>query len=374
MDVAPEALPNPETGKLALFGPEHGFWVPPEAKLVALPPPRNPQEYVFRDGEDIEDRDVPAPCIVYPVPSHWRPELTPGEARALRELYGVPVPIVGNPSIVAPEAEVLLRINWQIDWGPRVSRIDGAELEAIGWRRQTEPKGMLRDFLDLAQDPITSRTQEAVRAFAEQWGPLWLCRNREHQDCHWVPWGHPGWSWSPCLWAPCEEVREFVRKAWQAQVVVAVGAALQQNQPAPAHLWPYLRRVLSPAYEVLPEQCSQDVAMQRQVLTAVVNRYLAGSLGAFGGPRLWMLWERDRASPSLYFHSGFGFLSAVWIGIAQALSDRHGMLQCDGCHVFYVRTGRRPKKGQKNYCDGCRKTGPKRQWWRTHRGVHHQQA
>jgi hypothetical protein len=329
---------------------------------------------VFHDGETIEPQDVPVPCIVYPVPPHWRPELTPGEARLLREFWKLPVPIVGNPSLVAADAEAMPLVNWQSCWGPRVSCIDVRELEAIGWRRQTEPRRMLRSFLDLAQEPITTRTQEAVKAFAERWGPLWLCRNREHQDCHWVPRGHPGWSWSPCLWAPCEEVREFVRKAWQARVVVDMGAALRQNQPAPAHLWPYLRRVLSPAYGVLAEQYRQNVAMQRQVLTAVVNMYLAGSLGAFGGARLWMLWDEGHVSPSLHFHSGLGFLPAVWIEIAQALSDRHGMLQCDGCQEFYMRTGRRPKKGQKNYCDRCRKTGPKRLWWHTHRGVHRQQS
>ena len=39
MDLAPEVLSDPETGKLGIFGPGHGFWVPPHVELVALPPP-----------------------------------------------------------------------------------------------------------------------------------------------------------------------------------------------------------------------------------------------------------------------------------------------------------------------------------------------
>jgi hypothetical protein len=286
---------------------------------------------------------------------------------------GWSIPVCGPVSMVAPHEQVLQGIAWQKDWGPRVSQIDPHELEGLGWQWQDEPQGVLKTFLQLAQDPITPQTCAAVQMFVQRYGPLWLCRNREHQDCHWSPSGHVGQPMSPCLWAPVEEVHEFVRKAWQARVVVEGGAALRLNKPAPKQLWPYLRCVLSPHTTLLPTCYEQDVAMHRQVVIQIVNRYLGGFGGVQGGPRLWLLWDRN-GQPSLRFYSGLGFLSTVWMEIAQALCDRHGFLQCDACKRFYLRTGRRPQADRKQYCPECREKAPKRQWWHTHRGVHRQQA
>ena len=365
MDFAPASLSDPE-GKLALFGPEHGLLLPPEVTCAAHPPIRNLQAYPFRDMQD--SVEPIKQCIVYPVPQHWPVELTEAEARMVRQLgWAIPA------SMVVPDARVAQLLGWQPCWGPRVSQINPRELEELGWHWQDEPQGVLNDFLKLAQDPITPQTCAAVQAFVQLYGPLWLCRNREHQDCHWSPTGHVGQSMSPCLWAPVEEVHEFVRKAWQARVVVEVGAAWRHTQPAPKSLWPYLRWVLSPHTTVLPAPYEQDVAMHRQVVMQLVNRYLAGLDGVQGGPRLWLLLDQN-GQPSLRLYSGLGFLSTVWMEIAQALCDRHGFLPCDDCKRFYLRAGRRPQAGRKQYCPECREKGPKRQWWHTHRGRHHQQA
>ena len=44
----------------------------------------------------------------------------------------------------------------------------------------------------------------------------------------------------PCMWAPVEEVREVVRKAWQARSVIDAVAALRLGGSIPEKIKPYL--------------------------------------------------------------------------------------------------------------------------------------
>jgi hypothetical protein len=158
------------------------------------------------------------------------------------------------------------------------------------------------------------------------------------------------------LWAPVEEVREFVRKAWEASAVLKLAQALLWKDPTPPELWPYLSCLPANTSGVPPEgwhQHRRDFSFQRRFIADIVNQYLAGYGAALGGPKLWMRWEQDEA-PALQFHSGMGCIHTVWVEIAQALSNRHGFLQCDGCKTFYIRTGRRAQTGRNNFCPGCR--------------------
>ena len=97
--------------------------------------------------------------------------------------------------------------------------------------------------------------------------------------------------------------------------------------------------------------------MISQSIVELVNEYLVPSSTSgnpgMGGPRLWMAWDDQDPLPTLRFHSGLGFFSAVWVEIAQVLCKVGGFLQCSGCGDYYMRTTKRPRPDQANYCETC---------------------
>ncbi len=69
----------------------------------------------------------------------------------------------------------------------------------------------------------------------------------------------------------------------------------------------------------------------------------------------------------LRIDTGWGFPPAVWMSVAQVVSNAKGLLQCDGCGNYYVRRGRKPAAGRRNYCPACGKKAAKRDWATAHR-------
>ena len=57
-----------------------------------------------------------------------------------------------------------------------------------------------------------------------------------------------------------------------------------------------------------------------------------------------------------------GFIHVVVFTLAQLLCQARGAYQCDGCGNFYIRSGKRPQTGKRNFCPQCGKKASKRQW------------
>lgn len=413
MDFSPKKFFDPETGKpLALFGPQHVFWVPPQVEIAQRLPIRNMGQYgyhVAHRGKDFHeppagwhcpsctgtqlmrsnysdvlvcatcyrrlDTASTVPCVISPVPATWQVELTPQEEQALRTSGWRGRIHTRRPQLSTLDDPHALRLlDWQVEhWGPRVSRIHTNELESVGWQQKTDTRGLLNAFLRLAQNEITDKVCQQVKQFVERWGPLWLCRNRRHFDCHWTYEGGALQSESPCLWAPVEEVREFVRKAWHAKVIIQATIALREGKPVPESLWPYLACLPSYTTNLSIEWFTShkhNLPLFKRWIVDLVNEYLIPSSipsrAGRGGPRFWMVWDDQKLNPSLLFHSGLGFISAVWVEIAQTLCKAGGFLQCSGCGDYYLRTRQRPRADQANYCETCGKEdrGSKRQYRR----------
>jgi hypothetical protein len=332
-----------ENKPFAVFGTRAGLWVPPEVEIKRLP-----AIALYADPSDI------VLCIRYPIPTHWSTELTVREVEALKE--------AGWPTESWPQARwlevravidptVLQVMGWNAaDWGPRVSAIDGLALQEIGWQRKvldpyTETSTLLDAFLRLAEpETLDDDTLEAyaqrVAQFVTTWGPLWVCRNYSHTGfCHWSGRGVIERPENPCAWSPTEEIREFHPHARRVRAVLEAASALRTDRPIPKKLLPWLRM---PATASIAEQWDQ--------LAFVVN----GALWAHGGATI-DLRVRQGSGLGLVIHSGTSFLGAVWMQVAQALGNAKGVLQCDSCARWYFRTGRRPKRGQKQFCPECKK-------------------
>jgi hypothetical protein len=164
------------------------------------------------------------PCIIYPVPEDWQPEV-----------------IKRYPwDLVTTEA-------WTFEKGERL----GPESLRARWTRGmygtrggADTSGVLQDFLVLAQQPLTPDVSPATIAqvvqFVTTWGPLWRCRTPTHFTnglCYWDPdivIPQHGKS-TPCSWRPVEPVYAFVRQAWQVDTVLQAYAWLQGGQTCDDH-------------------------------------------------------------------------------------------------------------------------------------------
>ncbi len=277
-----------ETGRiLETFGVSSALFVPPKVDLIWLPSPNAPQ------GQDAE------PCLRYPVPADWRPEL----------FY------------VAPPA------SWP-----------------EGWDLKRDTSNLLRDFLALAHEEMSQKVIGQVKAFAEQWGPLWICGNRAHRHRQYVVGGCL--QGMDCTWNPVEKVRACQQEALAAQAVLEIARILRDNENCPVgerrdipqHLLLRLR----------PGGLGDDLCVPRHCLANAINTHLS----AYGGPTLLLSWPAQIMRPTLGLIGGFGFIHTVWVEIAQIVVHAHGILQCDGCSAIYVRE-RRAKKEQKNFCRMC---------------------
>jgi hypothetical protein len=88
----------------------------------------------------------------------------------------------------------------------------------------------------------------------------------------------------------------------------------------------------------------------RQLLAGIVYLWLE-----HGDARIAVNWDRDepvlelttssRATPT------FGVLAHQ---LALAITRSNQIAGCTGCGVLYLREGRRPQKGRRNYCNECR--------------------
>jgi hypothetical protein len=307
-------------GTLDAFGTLHPIWVPPEVALEDRHPWAS-----LRYGENL------TPTLVYPVPENW-------------------------PLVVI-----------DVRWPPVVINADILELKDIGWTARGETAGLLEDFLRLArndetQHTLDEKTMEAVRTFAKTWGPLWRCTNDRHWDCHWTSYSTAVQKYyngiigelsnrelsqfepSPfCSWVPQEEVLEFVRKANEAKAVLDLAAHIRADvkKPIPDNPLRILR-------ERPPEQQNAQLSWARRMISSRVNSYL----WPLGGVYLQVTWNEGQHS-SLRLSSGIGFIHAVWMKIAQLLSDAKGVYWCDGCGRPYIRTERKPQTGRRNYCPDC---------------------
>jgi hypothetical protein len=312
-----------ENGKfIPTFGGAPHLLVPPRVHVTWLP------------SSDAGHAETPA--LVYPLPDQWQPErLPPGRRFTLREdnLY-----FPGNPEITG---------GWRSDrWGPVFEDMGFAALQEIGWQAPSSTAGLLGDFLRLARDASSRKALEQVQAFAMKWGPLWMCRAHSSY-CHVGKSTPPimlDGRTDPCGWAAVEEVQEFLKKAREAKAVVEVAERLQQGRAIPASFWKHIPYTGGIPHED-PELC----------LTAVINIYLYLN----GGQRLWFAWTSE-SPPRLWVQNSLGFIRAVWLEIAQSLSNAHGLLQCDGCGDIYVRAQRRPRPGQRNFCPACGAKASKR--------------
>lgn len=226
------------------------------------------------------------------------------------------------------------------------------ELEQAGWKLTRDAVGVLNDFVKLAEG-----NDEKARRFVLKWGPLWYCQR--HSECFWKITRAPYSIEPPCLWLPQEPLEEVRKQARRAKAVLDIAAQLLSINADGAKVEAALRQ-LTGGTQAVPWNDERNRRGTIWNLLRWVNQYLF----LHRGPKLETYWDESRSRPRLRINSGWGFLPAVWLQLAQVVAGATGLYICDSCANSYIRHKRRPAVGKLNYCDDCENKGRKRGWAR----------
>jgi len=204
-------------------------------------------------------------------------------------------------------------------------------LQQNGWKKlcNIDTLKMFNDFLNLSgENPYLPDTIEKIRKFALKYGPLWESSYRPQGE-------KPAWYKSG-NWYGYEEVLRWHEKAKEIEAVFEVAICLLENKKAPEEKWAPLK------YEDASEY---DIKTQRQLLSGIINATLKRFVS------LQTKWENGTFK--VHIDTGLGFLGTLWLHISQILTKNLMLCTCDGCGRPYIRTGRKPQKGRRNFCGDC---------------------
>jgi len=193
-----------------------------------------------------------------------------------------------------------------------------------GWRRQEKTSRLLNDFVSLPE--VNPETAGKYVAFAKKYGPLW----------------QQGIIDGKQLLFAWRDARREVGAAF------GIASALKEGKMTNVEDWDNIR---------YPDGEDDPPEFQRQMLAAIINSRLEGT-------KLCLAWDN---SPKITIDTGLGFLNVAWLQVAQMLTGKFSVCICSGCGRTYVRQGRIPQKGRKNFCDECGEKAAKRLWWRENR-------
>jgi hypothetical protein len=314
------------------------------------------------------------------IPSDWQLAGLTNEDGDLRTLLGSDSIFFLPPDVSIEESgsseKVLLSIKYPVParfMVPMIHRATNDELEGKlslsslaknGWKKKKDSTGVLRDFLKL-----TEGVPQDVKNFVLNWGPLWRCR--EHRDCVWgVSASLDLLPKTRCTWFPLEPISVFQEEAKRVRAALDLFPLLWKANPEPVTDESYWLD-LGTQYRFLvygygkgeeKELKKRVIEYQRYTLLSKINSYLS----APGGPGLGINWAGD-AHPKLKIGTGWGFISAVWLEVAEVVTGTRDFYLCDGCGKQYLRQGRKPAEGKLNFCTACGKPAAKREWARRHK-------
>jgi hypothetical protein len=200
-----------------------------------------------------------------------------------------------------------------------------------GWHRvDFNASAALREFIAL-------NDAEGARRFAAKYGPLWACAAHPY-PCLWRG-IDPDLDPRGCLWVNREPLDWWLSTASKLRSVLIAADRLRHGQ----HLRPEDWRDMG---WMVPEEAFPVLGAEGLFVSSIID----GELERYGV----YLGLNARLEPEL--NAGLGFLPALWQQVVATIAG--GMLAvCSSCAWPYVRTGRAPKRGFRNYCPECNRRG-----------------
>jgi len=223
-----------------------------------------------------------------------------------------------TPALLIPARLELVDGCLQWDWFD-----EGVGPREIQQNRHREP---LRNFIALAE-----AEEKAILRYAREWGVLGLCE-------HLVPSAHSR-ECRPIGWPDCctEPITAWRRYAKEASILIKLSLDLARGTPPKKQDWAALPLRRSP----------RSVEAGRLLVAERVNQWLA-----WGGVRPTLTWRKDAPEMSLGGTNLFGVLA---IQLMCAVSRTDGVAICCGCGAGYLPPYRKPRDGERHYCEECRR-------------------
>lgn len=230
---------------------------------------------------------------------------------------------------------------------------------AKNWREMNDsPTQLLAEFVNIRNGDVCE-----VTAFAQKWGPIWLCH--KHRPCLYMPTS----AWfescltSECSWYPAEPVSVFRDLSLRAYSLWRIAEQLTAGNSGTAEDWSALGK--------RPEISSMEIGWQRAYVARTLNAWLSMSVGTsliidwFPDP---MQWNEPGLLPKMAVRPGLGFFPLACLQLAQHISGALELVFCE-CGRGYTQKRKRSNKVQPNYCPACRGRIRGNRYYHSHRAV-----
>jgi len=217
------------------------------------------------------------------------------------------------------------------------------EETAINTYAQPGP-GMLMDFTRIAEDV------DKVESYARKWGTLRICRHgkpaphieppsiQRAGKTPKIPWCEPRQNRDGDYLEP---LSAWVNYSNQVSAMINIAAAIHRGRHGEAKDWKVLNHGGNPRW-----RRKQSPAEDARHLSAMLQYWLNISRA-----RPLVAWSGKDVDVGLGSETLFGNLA---IQLMLLISKSEGIVFCDGCSKPYTPTLRRPKTGQRSFCQECR--------------------
>jgi hypothetical protein len=199
---------------------------------------------------------------------------------------------------------------------------------------------------------VRLRRPEDVLRFVKRFGPLWVCS-------HGLPATHRTGGVDDTIFFDLDAVQEPCWKQWDpeplstwfswvetARAILTIASYLHQNVIAPSDEWNRASQLLNPEYrEKGAESIEADLALARIYCGDLIWAWLD-----MCDISTKMEWDLE---PNFYLLPKPFCFGTLGLHLSQAVMRSHGLAICSGCGNPYVRTGRKPQSGRRNYCPEC---------------------
>ena len=217
-------------------------------------------------------------------------------------------------------------------------------------RALENPKASTAKMLDVF---IAIRDEAAVERFAKRYGVLDMCK-------HGIPSGHnPPRSFllrgtEFCLpivehYMSFETPESWLVFVKHACALLRIGASVLDGKPGSEEDWMQVYSLYWKPDDVelregLANMASTDLDAGRSFLAERINEWLT-----WGCVKPSLSWSEGRPRFALAGRT-FGVLG---VQLLTAVTRTHGVSICDGCAKTYLREGRKPQAGRRNFCLDC---------------------
>jgi len=221
---------------------------------------------------------------------------------------------------------------------------------------EIHPEGLLDSFLGI-------HTADEVLGFAKRFGALMICE-------HGLPASHnrgggliastasPGGcqpsGWPHDMWEP---VSVWLHFAARARALIGIAAALHQGKPGALDDWAAIYA------QPKPEYLSENLPPAKYHFRLAVQSWID-----IGGINLSFRWDQAAAEPDLAV--GGGTFAILTFQLVSAITRRQGVAICSNCQKPYLREGRKPQVGRRNFCPDCGPRAASRLRQRDFRAAH----